>query len=448
MTVGMQYLPRLMNLASAYKAKLLCSGVFLAQREAQSLLTEDLSVDDLAPLRLVKSNIHPDQKTVTASWFGRAKRTAVYRPGLGSTLIFDSTLTQLTQQSKQYEEWYQQTPRHNQGLPVTTQSQQNQSPLEHILGSAFTESQVGQQKRTRAIVIVHQGKILAERYASGFSAETPLLGWSMTKSVVNALIGILIHQGKLSLEQDNLFPDWWSSNDPRSKITLDQLLRMSSGLAFSEEYSNPLADATTMLFQRGNSAAYAAQSRLTANPDTVCHYASGTSVLLCQLIQQTLGPSWTDYFAFPRRALFDPLGMASAILEPDETGIFTGSSFMYATARDWAKFGLLYLQDGIWQGKRILPPGWVTYSTTPNPTYPGYAAHFWRQVPQSFASQQQPKPAWPADAYLASGYQGQFVTVIPAHDLVVVRLGLAQRRKSWDHESFIDQVIQALAISD
>lgn len=459
MALGLSYAARLLTLATAYKAKLLCSGLFVANRTAQDLLTQDLAVDSLAPLKYVQAAIDHDQQLVTTRFLGLGDRTALYRPGLGSTLIFNATPAALREQGKAFTLWSQQHPRRHQALPTTVElpAHINAAQLNQTIRNAFEEHDSARLKRTRAVVILHRGSIITERYARGFSAHTPLLGWSMTKSVINALIGILVQQGTLSLNADHLLPEWRSPNDSRRHITLDQLLRMSSGLSFSEDYTSPLADATTMLFQRGDSGQYAAHLPLSAPPDTQFSYASGTTVLLCKIIKAALNSSLTDYFSFPQRALFDKLGMSSAILEPDESGTFTGSSFMYATARDWAKLGLLYLQDGYYvvngQPEQLLPTNWVAYSTGQNPTTPHYGAHFWRGIPLSFASQEpctSQKPAdeiqtdkWPKDAYLASGYQGQFVTVIPSRELVIVRLGLSQRRHSWDHEQFIAQIVQA-----
>ncbi|MGC1219126.1 MAG: serine hydrolase [Phormidesmis sp.] len=443
-------------MATAYKAKLLCSGIFVSEREASVLLSEDLAVDDLAPLRLLRSAIDFQQKTVTVSCFGGFKRTALYRTGLGSTLVIGTTVAKLREQSAAFEKWQQTRQyRHGQALSAKEMSSGiDAERLARVVDAVFMEPDKTRLQRSRAVVILHQGQIIAERYAAGFSAQTPLLGWSMAKSVVNALIGILVQQGKLALDSQDLLPEWRSPNDshaPRRNITLDHLLRMSSGLSFSEDYANPLSDVTTMLFQRGDGAKYAAQLPLKNAPDREFSYAGGATVLLCRIIRQAVGGTLTDYFSFPGRSLFERIGMTSAVLEPDAAGTFTGSSFMYATARDWAKLGLLYLQDGCWQIEsewvRILPAGWVAYSTTPSKTADFYGAHFWLGVPNSFVSetskaQRQENLTWPKGAYLAAGYQGQFVTVVPDCDLVVVRLGLSQRRNSWDHLSFISQVRQ------
>ncbi|MEM6452675.1 MAG: serine hydrolase [Cyanobacteria bacterium P01_D01_bin.105] len=446
MGFDISYPGRFLQTATAYKAKVLCSGIFVSERSPESLLKQDLAVDGLGALQSLTSTINPKQQTVTVSCLGKFQSKALYRPGLGSTLVLASTVTALRAQAAEFERWDKATPRQKQALSVAAAIPPgvNAEALKEVVAEAFVENNPRQLKRTRAVVIAHKGQIIAERYAEGFSANTPMLGWSLAKSVVNALIGILVREGKLTLQDQGLLPAWRQAGDPRGKITLDQLLRMSSGLAFSENYASPVSDITTMLFQRGDSAAYVAQLPLEASPGRLFRYASGTTVLLCRIIREAVGGTLSDYFTFPRRALFDRLGMASAVLEPDAAGTFMGSSFMYATARDWAKLGLLYLQDGCWQGKRILPEGWAAYSSAPSKTAAFYGAHFWRGVPNSFVAEANNRANWPQGAYLASGYQGQFITVVPAQDLVVVRLGLSQRRHSWDHHRFMVRTTAAV----
>ena len=441
------YLSRLVLTATAYKAKLLCSGIFVSGRNEASLLKEDLSVGGLALLRSLTSKVDYDNKTVTVSCFGAFKRTALYRPGLGSTLVLGSTVEALQVQAAPFYAWQAQNPRKKSSLPIGKESPQeiDKAQLAQVIINAFEN----RTSRTSAIVVLYKGEMIAERYAAGFSSETPLLGWSMAKSVVNALVGVLVKDGKLSLESKGLLPEWRSAEDPRREITLDQLLKMSSGLQFSEQYANPLSDIITMLFHTGEGAAYTARQPLQNTPGSTFHYSGGSTVLLCRIIREAIGGSLADYFSFPQRALFDRLGMASAVIEPDAAGTFVGSSFLYATARDWAKFGLLYLQDGCWdfgyaqspKWTRILPEGWVAYSTAPSETAEFYGAHFWRGVPNSFTDSDRSRDdSWPKDAYLAAGYQGQFVTVVPSRDLVVVRLGRSHKRNSWDQVKFIAQV--------
>jgi len=318
--------------------------------------------------------------------------------------------------------------------------------LRKAISEAFAETDLSRPCRTRGVVVVYKGRIIAERYAPGFSQDMPLAGWSMAKSVTNALIGILVGEGKLVLHDPAPVPQWRAPADPRSNITLDQLLRMCSGLDFGEDYANPLQDVTRMLFYSGDVAAFAASKPLKSLPGSSWSYASGTTNIIARLIRQASGETEDDYFSFPRHALFDRIGMHSAIIEPDAAGTFVGSSFAYATARDWARFGLLYLQDGVWEGKRVLPEGWVQYSVTPALSAPQkeYGAHFWLKVPPPFNSSANPPPSLPADTFHMIGHEGQFVSVVPSRQLVVVRLGLTRQEGNWDHEAFIARIVEAV----
>jgi CubicO group peptidase (beta-lactamase class C family) len=269
----------------------------------------------------------------------------------------------------------------------------------------------------------------------------------MTKGVINALTGILVREGKLSVKDEAPVPEWQAPGDPRRHITLDHLLRMTSGLAFEEDYANPLKDVTFMLLATPDMAAYAASKPLVAEPGSQWHYSSGTTNILARILRGAVGGADADYLAFPRQVLFDPIGMRSAVIELDTSGTFVGSSFMYATARDWARFGLLYLQDGMWKGVRVLPGGWVQYSRTPTPASPrgAYGAHFWLTLRPGSRGSGDSGSALPADAFHAVGHEGQFVTIIPSRNLVLVRLGLTQYRGAWDHGAFIRQVLDAIS---
>ena len=441
----LEYFTRFLSMATAYKAKILCSGVFVSGRSVEALEQEDVGVDSLWLLRSLQSVVDTQQQTVTVSLFGKCKSVALHRPGLGSALVIGTTVDELRSQSKTYCQ--QKAIRATIPLPTTQLPKAITNRLGNVLDEAFTESDPKKRKRTRAVLVLHRGKIVAERYAEGFTPQMPLLGWSIAKSVVNALIGILVQQGKLSLDSKDLLEVWRNPGDARREITINHLLQMSSGLAFSESYSNPLSDVTKMLFQQRDGAKYTATRPVKESPGQKFEYISGATVLLCQVIREIVGGSLADYWAFPQQALFNRIGMTSAVLEVDAGGTFVGSSFMYATARDWAKLGQLYLQDGQWEisGKweRILPAGWVDYSTAPSENADFYGAHLWRGVPNSFTSKQRKDDDWPKGAYLAAGYQGQFVTVIPDHELVVVRLGLSVRQRSWDQVQFIRQVVES-----
>ena len=436
---------QLAAIGTAYAAKILCSGIFVSQRDPQSLLGADVSADDLSFLRHIDVQVDRGSREVTATFFGLAKRKAVYREGRGCAVIHgeaaepptlrtDGSTDRLREQRAVMDEF--DTSRR---LP----RELDQSRLDAALEWAFLEPDPALPRRTRAVVVVYRGRLVAERYADPFTKDTPLNGWSMTKSVINALVGVLVKEGKVSLSDSVAIPQWQGSGDPRRKITLEQLLLMSSGLQFHEEYSNPLADVTYMLLGVPDAAAYAAAKPLEAQPGTRWSYSSGTTNIIAYAIRQIVGDS--DYLEFPRRALFDRLGMTSAVMETNAAGTFVGSSFMYATARDWARFGLLYLRDGVWSGQRILPEGWVAYTRTPAPNAPDeqYGAHFWLRIIKAQRCGNDGQPL-PLDAFHAIGHEGQFVTIIPSRELVLVRLGLARYPCAWDQQMFVHLVLAAL----
>ena len=433
----------------AYKAKILCSGVFVSHREPQSILSEDLSYPPELGIAGVKINY--EDQSVTASVYGLMKRQAVYREGLGCTLLSGFTEDEVLSQPSALPPLLPENPESVHwptGDKIATPEippNVDRQLIRQALDMAFSEPDPERLRRTRAVVIVYDGHLVAERYSPGISKDTPLIGWSMTKSVINALVGILVGQGKLSIEEPAPVPEWKEPDDPRSAITLDHLLRMSSGLKFIEEYEdNPASDVNIMLFLKPDAAAYAASMPVEVSPDEKWSYSSGTTNIISRIIRHTVG-NQGDYAAFPRKALFNRIGMRSAIMEMDASGTFVGSSFMYATARDWARFGLLYLQDGIWQGERILPEGWVKYSTTPTPRAPKgrYGAHFWLNRGDPENPEDRPFPQLPTDLFLAWGFQEQQTVIFPSHKLVVVRLGMTHQGL-WGLESFVTDVLKAI----
>jgi hypothetical protein len=217
---------------------------------------------------------------------------------------------------------------------------------------------------------------------------------------------------------------------------------MSSGLHFDEGMTSASTDVMRMLFRVTNTAAYAARLPLEAKPGTRWKYSSGTTNILARAIRSAIRND-REYLAFPRRALFDAIGMHSAVIETDSSGTFVGSSFMYATARDWARFGMLYLQDGVWADRRVLPEGWVRYTTTPAPASSSgeYGAHFWLDVPAEY---RRTADDLPLDAFHAVGHEAQFITVIPSRELVIVRLGRTRYPEAWDHVRFVNDILAAL----
>ena len=425
----------ILEIGTAYKAKMLCSEVFVAGRAPGDVLAE-LESQDLTALRFIPASIDYNTRTATVrAPLGIMKREARFRESGGCVLRFDRQPTPMRADR----------PRNEPGPSATdlasSQRSETKTRLTAVLDDAFSETDPTRPRQTRAVVVLSNGQIVAERYAAGFTADTPMLGWSMTKGVLNALAGILVREGKLALDAPIPVPRWSAPDDPRNRITLDHLLRMSSGLRFDEKMSTPVTDVTTALFLVPDMAAFAADKPLEAAPGTRWQYSSGTTLILSGVMRHVLGDA--AYRAFPRAALFDPIGMSSAVLEEDATGNFVGSSFLYATARDWARFGQLYVQDGVWKGTRILPEGWVAYSRTPAPADAtrAYGAHFWLQIPDEYGTS---RTALPGDTFHAAGHEGQFVTIIPSRQVVIVRLGKTRHERVWDQTAFVSNVLRTL----
>ena len=430
---------------NGYVAKTVCSGVFLTGRKPQSLLDEEIHSNDPGILRLVSLDVDRSAGTVRSRLLGLGGRVAVFREGLGCTLAIGVGARELAARGLPLKATM--TVRVPAPWPAPTAAPRTQPPspaaVTAALDDAFAEPPgPAPTRRTRAVVVVHEGRIVAERYAPSYGPDSVLPGWSITKSVVNALVGILVREGRLALDEPLRVPEWATPGDPRGAITLRQMLQMSDGLRFSEKYGNPLSDVLWMLFATGDAAGYAGRRPLAAPPGTRWSYASGTTNLIARGLRHAVGGSDEDYLIFPWRALFEPLGMTSAVMEPDAAGDFVGSSFMFATARDWARFGQLYLQDGVWAGKRLLPEGWVAFSVKPAPAAPRgvYGAHFWLGLDDGMGNDA-PTPDLPADIFHAIGHEGQFVTVIPSRGLVVVRLGLSVGRGAWDHAAFLRRLL-------
>jgi CubicO group peptidase (beta-lactamase class C family) len=430
---------RIAAIGSAYRSKVLCTIMFGSRRTVDLQRVEDVSDDEYRPLRLFRSRVDPIAHTVTTSLFGLRPRTATFRPGLGATLFLGGRGRADLQVGPSTASLKARTTSENSGdLPVGPYH----SALQRIVIDAFTEPNPKRLRRTRAVVVLHDGELIAEHYAPGFDAGTPLPGWSMAKSVLNALIGILVGEQRLSLQGKALLPVW-EPPDSRASITLEDLLRMRSGLKFSEEYADYSSDVVEMLFNQPDAAAYAARQPLIAPPGTSWSYASGTSNILSAIARRTVGGR--AYRDWPRQALFEPLGMGSAILEPDAAGTFVCSSFMFATARDWARFGQLFLQDGIWDGRRLLPEGWVSFSTTPTAQSGGlFGAHWWLKLKPEIGGDTSAAARIPPDAFFAVGHEAQTITVIPSRQLVAVRLGMSIYIDAWNQAEFIAELLDAL----
>ncbi len=432
-------LAKVFGVGAAYKAKALCSALFVSGLPLDPDRADEVSAEAYRLMRLFPARVDREKRTVTASFFGLRARTAVHRPGFGAALAF-RPLPPAPALPPPLPPAHPSRPWPGGDAPAPDAP----PALARVVDDAFAEPDPRKPRRTRAVVVVRDGRIVAERYAPGFTARTPLNGWSMTKSALGALVGTLVGDGRLALDAKALLPEWSAPGDARAGITLEDLLRMRSGLRFSEVYSDPLSDVTRMLFDGPDAAGFAASRPAAHPPGTHWQYASGTTNILSLIARRALGedayPSW------PRRALFDPLGMRSAVFETDAAGTFVGSSFLFATARDWARFGLLHAQDGVWAGTRLLPEGWVARVTTPTPQAPHarYGAHWWLRLSDALGGATPAARRLPADAFHALGHEGQCLSVVPSRGLVVVRLGLSIDITAWDHAAFLAELLDAL----
>lgn len=441
---GISYCWRSFPIMSGYGAKNLCSGIFVAGRNEQQLRAQDVG---FFPISLVSFKVDYKDSSVTGSVWGFAKRKAIYRKGLGVTLVAE--LPEETIRAQRFN--LSQPPAIDQDSVVWPMGNRiidsalagiDKNALKNAVQQYFTEKDTAKPIRTRAMVVLYKGQLVAEQYGEGFSENTRLLGWSMTKSITNTLVGMLVKDGKLQVDAPAPVPEWKDPNDPRHAITLKNLLNQASGLDFVEDYSKA-SDATRMLFGRADMGGYTASHPLKDKPGTVFYYSSGNSNILSRIIRQTTGED--SYHRFPYERLFYKIGMYSAVLEADPSGTFVGSSYMYATARDWARFGLLYLNDGVWNGERLLPEGWVAATATPGAAAVegNYGYQFWLNKGPANDPSMRKFPSCPADLFYSDGFEGQFVYIIPSKHLVVVRLGLTKHH-NMDEDALLAGIVKAV----
>jgi len=416
---GADYLARIAPIGTGYSAKILCSAVFVSGRTPESVVAEEFTVPSGGILRLFSYSVDFERRRVHTHFLGTHSAWAVWRPGLGCSL----TRSVVDADRLGAELGSLPGPKHS-----PWRLRDKTPALESALDGAFSDP------GTRAVVVVRGGEIIAERYAKGIAPRTALLGWSMTKTVTNALVGIRLAELGVGVESKRLLPEW---SGRKRDISVENLLQMRSGLRFRETYSASPADVSRMLFTRRDGSGYAAAMPLEHVLGEHYSYSSGSSNILMRLLRSSF-PDDAAYKAFPRKVLFDPIGADTAVLEADAFGTFVGSSYLYASARDWARLGRLYLNDGVWNGKRLLPKGWIERSI--QPAGGGYGSHLWVDLPEDVGGPEDPE--W-ADAFYFLGHEAQSVSVIPSRNLVVVRLGL-NRSGTWNQAAFLRSVFGAL----
>jgi CubicO group peptidase (beta-lactamase class C family) len=410
---GFTTYPKL-DLISGFSAKSMASGHFIDHRTQEMIEKGD---NDINLIDLAQNKIDDAGQFVTASVKGLKERKAIYREGLGATLIndgFDTTQPYLVPK-RTTSKASLVYPYGDAEQKDTLFSNIDYDLLNQTVNNAFDKK--GQKnKRTRSLIVIYKDKIIAEKYDTGFTKNSKILGWSMTKSITATLFGILEKQEKYNIYQPAPIPEW--ANDERKKITTNDLLHMNSGLEWVEDYG-AISDVTKMLFQAEDMTRSQLEKPLAFQPNTHWNYSSGTTNLLSGILRKQF-KSHQNYLDFWYAELIDKIGMHSMLVETDMAGHYVGSSYGWATTRDWAKFGLLYLHQGNWNGEQLFKPSWAKYVATPTATSNGqYGGQFWLNSSGRF-------PAAPRDLYFASGFQGQMVAIFPSHDLVIVRMGLKE----------------------
>lgn len=413
------------------KAGMTCSATFVAGRALSDILVDELGGLPPAAAATEEPVVDRATRSVRVGYApDQPPRLAVYRPGLGCTTLaagatledaraLPSAAGRAAPPDLSAVAWPQ-----GDRLPSPPLDDVDAEALDAVMARAFDGRSYGEATKTVGVVVVHRGRLVAERYREGFGPFTPYRTWSVAKTLTGALVGILVGRGQLEVDAPAPIPEWQGDGDPRAAITLANLLHMSSGLERAGSGAYPV------YFDGADAVAETTRARLEVAPGSRWHYANRDTLLLVRAMRHVIGDE-RAYAVLPRRALLDRIGMHHTVPEVDAHGNFVLSSQVFSTARDLARLGMLYLEDGVWNGERILPEGWVGYATTPAPARStgltglmrhgvagllGYGAQLWL-IPRI--------PVYlPQEAYSAIGHRGQWVTVVPSHELVVVRTGL------------------------
>lgn len=434
--------------ALAMLAKLLASGVFVVGREPEEFIRNDLqhySGLELPDWKDIEVAIDRSRKSVTLKAPGVPARTALYCGDQGCVLLprgetkvaFEPVRITSALPDPLTQKW----PLGDLVDDDQPLADVDLDALSAALDFAFDDARQTVPQKTRALLVVYKGRIVAERYASGFDQSTRHICWSMGKSITAALVGILVGQGHFKVDDPAPIPQWRDPADDRSKITISDLLRMSSGLKFASP-SDPALMFTDrdnhrfVYFDATDVFDYSISRELEFPPGTVWRYRNCDPLSLGLIIRRTVEARGEKYLSFPQRTLFDRIGMRSMVLEVDPHANFIMTGFDYGTARDWARFGLLHLRDGVWEGQRILPAGWVDYLTTPAPAAneKQYGALCWLNRGGQYES-------LPRDMYWPAGHHGQVALVIPSCDMVIVRLG---HSAAGGFDAYLEPVVQKL----
>ena len=421
--IGVIYNYPKLNILAGYSAKNTASSVFLGER---TLALTDKTDNNFSPVNLATDIVDIENKLAISSALGLLTRKAIYREGLGAVLTLDKS-----DEIASYLVPKRRKADNNTPFPYGNAPQKDSifTNIDYRKLNETVNSIFGKNK-SRAAVVIYKDQIISEQYSDGFSKDSRILGWSMTKSIMSTVFGVLEHQNKIDIQDKAPITSW--QNDARRNITIHNLLQMNSGLEWDENYDE-ISDATKMLFLERDMTKMQAEKPLQNKTNASWNYSSGTSNLLSGILRNQF-KTHQEYLDFWYTDFIDKIGMNSMVVETDLTGNYVASSYAWATARDWAKFGLLYLHNGNWNGEALFTKKWVDYITTPTPTSNGtYGAQFWLNAEKQFKDV-------PKNMYFADGYQGQRVYVLPDQELVIVRFGLS----SFDENVFLKGVIESI----
>lgn len=429
-TGGLVYFNSLMPIITGYAAKNMCSAVFISGREQKDVEENDLN---FSFIKYNNNTVDLEDMSVTSRFlWGKSK--AVYRDGFGVTLVRDVREHELKGKKfpKGGEPSYSQDtikwPLGNIIPEITTGI--NRNALQQIAEKVIDQN--AYNSNLYAFLVMHKGVPVLEAYKPRFNEKTRFISWSMAKSFTNALVGVMVKHDRLDITKPAGLEEW--QNDERKNIKLKDLLQMQSGLEWNEDYGNR-SDVTVMLHCEPDMGGFAIQQEQEHPAGTHWYYSSGTPNIICDIIQRQFNND-SLFYIFPETELFNKIGMPDAVLEVDPSGTWVGSSYLYATARDYARFALLYMNDGVFNGERILPEGWVKFSTEEAEGSEGkYGALFWLNKSKRISTA-------PEDMFSCNGHDGQYVFMIPSKELAVVLLGYSP--EGIDLDNLLGDILNTL----
>jgi CubicO group peptidase (beta-lactamase class C family) len=427
------YLNSLMPIITGYAAKNLCSNVFISGRQQVNIEAVDLN---FSFIKYTRNVVNYNEKSVT-SHFLWGKSKAIYRPGFGATLLRDipeEILRKSVYPAGGNLGYSQDTikwplgdimPKRSTGIDTLK--------LDEISRRLITDN--AYNGNAFAFMVIHKGIPVEEKYKPQFNSKTRFLSWSMAKSFINAMVGILVKEGKLDIKKPAGLEEW--KNDERSKITLNDLMQMQSGLKWNEDYGNR-SDVTLMLHCESDMGNFALQRPVAFPTGTHWYYSSGATNIVSTLIRRKFRTD-SAYYVFANNQLFNRIGIPDAVFETDPSGTRVGSSYLYATARDYARFGFLFENDGVFNGERILPEDWVKYTTSAASASNGlYGSFFWLNRSKKY-------PSAPVDMFACDGHDGQHIYILPTQQLVVVILGYSPSSKGgMDTDRLLKDILSTL----